>query len=431
MTDNWTARTIAPDTFLSAENPLATVGQRTLEDRALALLERPELKRARDIAAMLWSNVSAWPTREQADLFDGMVDEYVFHHVMRAANGDPNHPEVMRFMAPPHHWFGRDVPGSRWGGDCSDFIYRTIPIAHGGSYEIRGVQTAKTRPICFYSLMGDSTAAPQTLALLESLDMEFQPDGSFLITVDDQPANGRPNHIQTAPGSDFIMIRDAIGDWMTESANALTVRRLDPAGDPKSEDAMAAHAMKIALESVYYSFYITRMGNATPPNQVSPPQSTAAFGAVASQWGTIGRLDLAPDEAMIVRSNAAGAGFRNLQLWNLFQNTIDYWTRQSSINMAQMEPDEDGDFTYVIAHRDPGVANWLDMMGRREMLFGQRWQGFARSGEHPDPWMTTRVVRFDALEQELPDGVRRISKADRDDRLAMRKAGFGRRFLDR
>ncbi|MCB2075655.1 MAG: hypothetical protein KDE49_18360, partial [Novosphingobium sp.] len=57
-------------------NPLATPAQRAVEDRAMALLRRPELERARTIVSMLWSNAVAWPSRDQADRFDNMIDEY-------------------------------------------------------------------------------------------------------------------------------------------------------------------------------------------------------------------------------------------------------------------------------------------------------------------------------------------------------------------
>ena len=59
---------------------------------------------------MLWKNATGWTSRDQADRFDNMIDEYMFHHAMRAANGDGNFPEAVRFMAHKHHWFGRDVP---------------------------------------------------------------------------------------------------------------------------------------------------------------------------------------------------------------------------------------------------------------------------------------------------------------------------------
>jgi len=411
-------------------NPLANAAQKAVEDRALALLARPDLQRVRATVTLLWKQVSGWPNRDQADRFDNMIDEYMFHHAFRAANGDANHPQVARFMAPPHRWFGRDVPGSRWAGDSPDFVYRTIPIAHGEHYVIEGRATSAEPPTVNFSLMADNTASPVTQALLDSLDMDIAADGSFTVTIDDSPAEGRRNHIQTRPGADFLMIRDALGDWQVQSPNALTVTRLDPVADPKSDDAMAAHCARIALDNVYYTYYCTQSGAGQPPNQIRPPMSAAAFGGMATQAGTKGNLDLAEDAALIVRGNAAGAQFRNVTLTDAYHMSIEYWKRTSSFNMTQMAADEDGDFTFVIAHRDPGVHNWLDTGGLRRTIFGQRWQAFRRDATNPEPWMSVREVRFDALERELPDGVARIDSDGRAAQLAARAAGFARRFAE-
>ena len=412
------------------ENPLATIDQRRIEDRAIALLARSELQQARRIVTLLWQNVAAWPARDQADRFANMIDEYLFHHAMRAANGDPAHPAAIRFMAPPHHWFGRDVPGSRWAGDSPDFVYRTVPIAHGGRYEIHGTTTCAVPPSVNYSLMADNTAAPVTLALLDSLDMTVAADGSFVVTIDATPADGRPNHIQTRRGAEFLMIRDALGDWLTQSPNRLAVSRLDPAGLPADDEDLARRAAKIAIEGVYYTYYCTRSGNGQAPNTIRPPQSSAAFGGMATQWGTKGNLALGDDDALIVRSNAAGATFRNLTLTDAFHMSIEYWQRTSSFNMVQMAPDDDGDFSFVIAHRDPGVHNWLDTGGLRHTIFGQRWQAFARDGSAGTPWMTVEQVRFDQLEGKLSAGVRRIDAAGRAAQIDARRAGFARRFFE-
>jgi hypothetical protein len=411
-------------------NPLATEAQRRIEDRALALLQRDDLKRVRGVVTLLWQNVAAWPSRDQAGRFDNMIDEYMFHHAFRAANGDTNYPEVARFMVPAHRWFGRSVPGSRWGGDSPDFIYRTIPIAHGGRYEIRGKPTCTEVPTVNYSLMADNTASPVTQTLLDSLDMEFESDGGFLITIDDTPANGRRNHIQTRPGADFIMVRDALGDWIGQSANRLTVTRLNPDAGPKHEDEMARHCARIALDNVYYTYYCTQSGAGQAPNDIRPPMSSAAFGGMATQAGTKGNLALDDGDALIVRSNAAGATFRNLTLTDAFHMTIDYWKRTSSFNMRQMAADEDGNFTFVIAHHDPGVHNWLDTGGLRRCIFGQRWQAFRRDAKAEDPWMTVRQVKFDQLDKGLADGVRRIDAAGRHEQIAAREAGFARRFAE-
>jgi hypothetical protein len=37
-----------------------------------------------------------------------------------------------------------------------------------------------------------------------------------------------------------------------------------------------------------------------------------------------------------------------------------YWPRTGTLNMSQMAADNDGSFTSVVAHQDPGVYNWLD-----------------------------------------------------------------------
>ena len=412
-------------------NPLATQAQRAVEDKAMALLARPEMERIRQVVTLLWNNATAWPSRDQRDRFQPMIDEYMFHHAMRAGNADADHPQATRFMAPPHHWFGRDVPGSRWAGDSPDFIYRTIPIAHGGRYEIHGTQSCTVAPTVNYSLMDNNSAAPVTQAILDSLDMAVAADGSFVITVDGEPAKGRKNHLQTRPGADFIMVRDAFGDWLNQSANSLEVTRLNPDAGPKSEDDMARHLAKIAVDGVYYSCYITHSGNATGPNELRPPMSSGAFGGMPTQWGCKANLALDDDQALIVRSNAAGAQFRNLVLTDAFHISIEYWSRTSSLNMDQMVPDEDGDFTFVVSSRDPLIHNWLDNGGVRRTQFGQRWQAFTREAPNPDPWMTSRVVRFADLERELPGGVRRIDAGGRAAQIAARQAGFARRFEDK
>ncbi len=412
-------------------NPLATAEQREVEDIALRLMQHPRVQKARSVVTLLWRSAVGHPAREQMDRFDNMIEEYVFYHVFRAANSDGAHPRVARFMAPAHHWFGRDVPGSRWGGDSPDFIYRIIPIEHGGHYEIHGQRNGTQAPLCTYALMGDSTAAPAIQGLLDSVDMSMQADGQFVITLDPGPADGRANHIQTQAGADYLLIRDALGDWLTQSANTLGARhRGGASGSAQSADELATRAASTMLESFYYTYYCTRSGFGLAPNQIRVPSSSAAFGGMATQWSTKANLWLEHDEALLIRANAAGALFRNVMLSDAFHLSVNYGSSLSSLNMCQMTPDEDGNFTYVVAHRDPGIHNWLDTGGLRQTNFGQRWQAFAPGYGGESPAMTAHVVKFDSLDLELPRGVHRIDNAGRRTQLAHRKAGFDRRFVD-
>ena len=52
---------------------------------AMALLARPEMARVRQVVTLLWRNATAWSSRDQADRFEPMIEEYLFHHAMRAA----------------------------------------------------------------------------------------------------------------------------------------------------------------------------------------------------------------------------------------------------------------------------------------------------------------------------------------------------------
>ena len=57
--------------------------------------------------------------------------------------------------------------------------------------------------------------------------------------------------------------------------------------------------------------------------------------------------------------------FTNVVLWNVHMQTIDYRTRRTSLNQAQVVPEPDGSYRIVISAQDPGLPNWLDTGGHR------------------------------------------------------------------
>ena len=70
--------------------------------------------------------------------------------------------------------------------------------------------------------------------------------------------------------------------------------------------------------------------------------------------------------------------------------TLDYANRSVSNNRAQTRLEADGSFRMVLAHRDPGVPNWLDTEGRPfGMVF---WRFMLAEGEIETP--QAKVVPF-------------------------------------
>ena len=123
-----------------------------------------------------------------------------------------------------------------------------------------------------------------------------------------------------------------------------------------------------------------------PPRRTSSPRpctpgdlGLAAFDAAYSMAPYV----LAPDQALVIRGRWPTCRCANVDLWNRFQQTYDYSTKQVTLNRKQTKLDADGSFRIVIAHRDPGVPNWLDTEGRPfGMVF---WRFFLPEGAIETP----------------------------------------------
>jgi hypothetical protein len=77
----------------------------------------------------------------------------------------------------------------------------------------------------------------------------------------------------------------------------------------------------------------------------------------------------------------------------------------------------------VIAHEDPGVANWLDTAGHSA---GPIILRCVRTESAPVP--ETRRVQFSEVGSLLPAGARRVTPAERRAALAARRLAVSKRF---
>lgn len=101
-------------------------------------------------------------------------------------------------------------------------------------------------------------------------------------------------------------------------------------------------------------------------------------------------------------------------IWNQAESVH----RQTSLNGAQACIDRDGRFRAVLAHRDPGLANWLDTAGNREGMLIGRWY---RCSSQPTPVLLK--VKFEELARLLPADAPHVTAAERQARLRERRLG--------
>lgn len=413
--------------FLSSVNSAATTDQRDLEQLAIRLFERPDVREARAVAGSMWSRVTdRLMPPEQMALFDDHVSDYCFKCTLVAANTDGNFPRVLRVYTEGAEWFGHKVPGSKWGGDNPDNAYRIIPIAADGRYEVTGHRLDEPSSYVTFQLVGNSTTS-QTLASLEQLHMDIAADGSYRITLDRTAAAGRRNHIMVPDGSLYLFIRDSLNDWEKQQPDALRVARLDPpTRAPLTEDELAKTAIRNIRSDVFYAYYAQRLFfNA--PQIMRPPEGSGNVGGLVTQSGSLGHFTLIQDEAAIITASAGGATYRSIVLHDLWLRSLPIRNNQISLTNAQMVPDADGRFTFVISLADPGVHNWLDPCGLRDTLVYHRWQGFPDTSASP-PEIHSSKVKFSRLNTELPAGVVRVTPEQRRTQIARRQAAYDRRF---
>jgi hypothetical protein len=419
--------------FLSASNPAATADQRDLEALALRVLKMPAVQAGRQQAVARWKMCMGKNVPEHAwSRFDNFVDEWVFSCVLKAVNSDANYPRVLgQVFAPPHEWFGMQVPGSRGGGgDNPDNNYILIPVDPYAHFELSGRRFDNSPADCPMVVTADITLA-STQSVLDWNDVKFETDGSFTVTIGPEPANGRRNHLQTKLEARYVFLRECRSDWRQVS-NAWRIKRLDPpAAPPMSAEQMADRAAQFMVFEVPANHIIIRMLEGLPPNFVMPAFNTGAVGGLVTQMISFGRARIADDEAFVVTTTPGGAKYRGLVMGDpVWLISLDSLTRSGSANVGYTVPNSDGSTTYVIARTDPGVHNWMDTGGIDEVTLFHRWQGLPTTPDAVPASIKGELVKLKDLDAVLPKDTRRVSPAERKLQFAARTASFGLRYID-
>lgn len=420
-----------PAYFLSSANPIANADQLDVEARALRLLQMPALQHAREKIAFLWRLAYGESLSGEAEpLFDAAMDEYQFNYVLKAAVSDGNYPQAVRIFMPPHEWFGRQVQGSRIGGDNPDNCYRVIGIAHGARYEVEVRPVGTPASSATFVLVGNY-ACSKTIQTLDASQAQRRPDGSFTITIDSEPAQGRANHLRTTPGVKFLFVRDSMNDWAAETPYALSVRRLDaPTADPLPETELAERAAEAMADDVPLFYWFSRLCTGKPVNALNSPRAAGALGGLVGQASANGWFRINDDEAIVVTFDPAGAAYCSIVAHDLYFCTIDYWERPTCLNGSTLKPDADGSVRVVMSIADPGVHNWLDTGGLHEVLIAQRWQGLPPVLLRQGPTIATRMVKFDALASLLPKDTATVTPQQRQLQQEQRLAAYRRRLIE-
>jgi hypothetical protein len=409
-------------------NPINTPDQAEIEKRALQLLKHPTVMRARAEVEEHWLQAAA-PSAELRERFATAFEEVMFCAAVWSLNQDPERPKVVTITRLAHQLDGLSIPGSRYGLDNPDSVYRIIPIDGSQRYLIKGKVAAQRLTENYFTLWDRDG---NTVDVFSGRDLQLEADGSFTITVDSDPANGRPNHIRSSPAAHEFYIRDVLLDWNTDTPNTLSVEKLGgaPVKPPLSDDEQAALTAKFMRNYADNTMRWNNQALLRPANVIDFTIDRDTDGALRNQFYVLGQFKLRDDEALLLTLHTAGAAYFIVPITNLWGTSNDILNRNGSLNKAQSAANPDGTYTFVISLKDPGIYNWIDPSDLHEGIITARWAEFP--GGRPDGKVSleSRLVPFAELDRELPGAIRRVTPAERKQQLAQRAQGYLRRLLD-
>ena len=409
----------------AGNNPLATQEQRDLDAKAITIFKNHAFHLLRYKAKLTYTVAyGLFVSDEAKPLMDGMIDELVFSSIQKAVNSDPYYPKVYWVDTGPRHWFGESIPGGRYSYDNPDVIYRTIPIKDKIHYVLHGKRDSNGLADATFSLISNPNSQ-KTVAVLTGNDLVINSDGTYDITIDNQPANGRVNHIQSTSSAVMLFVRNTLGDWQTNKPDELSVEVLDDvsAHKPRSDTRIYMETLKNLAESTF--FYGTgALGIKTKINKVNTfkqPSQSDDLGTLVTQASSFGHFKLEDDEALIVTINPGGAKYFVVPATNPWTITVDPGKYLCSFNNTQAIADADGQYRFVISHTDPGVYHWISTSGLHEGTMMLRWQNLPVSAPTTGKAsVQTELVKLSDLPFKLPQETRWVSTGERATQLADR-----------
>lgn len=405
-------------------NPLYTDDQKTIEQLALRLVERTDIRAAREQARQLMRNDPAAKTLDGSLGLDRALDQWVLALAMREANGDPVDPLVVWNVSnPPRAWFGHVYHGAAVAIDNPDNFNREIPIDGDGHYEI-DIQFAEHPPQFSIVLEVEPkhhAGLGRNIGALTLQDLLPHCDQHRRVKVTVGPEPGTELHLQSESGRMQIYTRDSQSDWQQLPAK-VNVKRLDrPVKWIKRSEQAIAQAIiddMPAWVNFWRGFKDDFLGFPEPNHLLGPNGRDGNWGYLAG-----GRFELSDDQVLMITLDPVGSYYTGFQITDPWTIAPDPMLRLASLNKSQVTANADGTVTYAIALHDPGVANWVDTCGLHEGWLLARWQGVPN-----DASLNSMIRKVEVVASvDIPNDIPKIDLAGRRRQINERAATFAQR----
>ena len=312
---------------------------------------------------------------------------------------------------PARPWFYRWFsPTKKLLGDNPDAIYYGSVIDPERDYVIRG-NLAGAVYTSFTVEVGTAGGGMSKAlgATLNDDEIKVGSDGSYELYLGQSPQP--ENWLALTPESGSVTTRHYF-EWDRPAAtdpNMNVPLSIEPTVDPGPPAIPNDETCALGLQRVITFLRSVTVDWPTAPRDIpldwvspeanrftNPPldEGNRAIGyAAADNAYRSTRYELGPDEALEIRGRFPNCRFANVVLNNRFIQTPPYRDRRVSLNRRQTVLEPDGSFRMILAHRDPGVPNWLDTAGAPT---GTIFWRYLLAEEQPSQ-LETQVIPLDGV----------------------------------
>ena len=280
-------------------------------------------------------------------------------------------------------------PYKKWGGDNADAYYQYAPIDPKRTYHVRGKRgDAVYLSLTVYGGPDDGRYSDRIVGAVNDRDLAIAADGTFelVLSPEEQPGTW----LKLEPDAVCAITRDYLIDPVGGRRAEWFIEADDPPAIYREDDADLARRLRAARTWIDEQAKIVPLALGEPNSVDEPyPVPAVTFGWAAGDAAyAMGSFDLGEDDALVIDGRSPECRFWNICLWNRFLHTYNYEYERVTINGGQVTYNDDGSWTVVIAHRDPGHPNWISTSGHRRGRIWFRWFYPSATPERPQ----TRVV---------------------------------------
>jgi hypothetical protein len=410
-------------------SPLKTQAQLQLDSLAIQLSNDTAIKSAENETIKLYKQDSTYKIPDAQASLKQDIERLAYAAIEETGIKYSAEPQFLWIDHAPREWNGLVVPGSQFGLDNPDNVYRTAYLDSTSQYEIR-LHHLEKAPIqesfeWFDGSTGSITTAKH-LGFIQVKDLKPESNGDYVLTAGPQAEPSNPNHLQISKPLVNIIYRNTYSNWADQTPASIDIKRVSGKRFPAISRAELVTQSLAAFKTFsIFLLKIKALTTTSPVNTLKKPFSRDGG------WGfaTAGRFKINKDEAWVITLNPKGAKYLGFELADPWLASLDYIQHSGSLNITQAKPDMHGYYTYVIAATDPGVHNWLDTRGLTEGSLFIRWQAFPNTVKIiDDAIVSQQVVKLANISQAIQGDSFKETPDSRKTILAARAQSYQRRL---